>query len=119
MPVPKINNIEVPGGHFAISGFRVFGKGSGALPGQVTGFRAVRNQADRRQVNLSWNKAPGATGYNVSYGTDKEKLYLDYLVYSDTTLTINSLNATMEYWFSIESFNENGITASRKTIKAE
>ena len=113
----KINNIEVPGGHFAISGFRVFGKGSGTLPGQVTGFRAVRNQEDRRKVSLSWNKAPGATGYNISYGTHEEKLYLDYMVYDDTTLTINSLNVAMEYWFSIEAFNENGIAASGKKSK--
>ena len=115
----KINNIEVPGGHFAISGFRVFGKGSGSLPGHVTGFRAVRNQEDRRQVDLSWNKAPGATGYNVSYGIEKEKLHLDYMVYTDTTLTINSLNINHDYWFTIEAFNENGITAVRKPIKAE
>ncbi|MCK7540436.1 MAG: hypothetical protein MZV63_60845 [Marinilabiliales bacterium] len=40
----RINNIEVPGGHFAISGFRVFGKGSGPLPGQVSDFNVVRNQ---------------------------------------------------------------------------
>lgn len=114
----KINNISVPGGHFAISGFRVFGKGSGALPGKVTGFRAVRNQEDRRQVNLTWSKAAGATGYNISYGTDKEKLYHDYMVFNDTILTINSLNINHDYWFSIEAFNENGITASRKKPKA-
>ena len=114
----KINNIEVPGGHFAISGFRVFGKGSGALPGKVTGFSAVRNQEDRRKVNLSWSKAAGATGYNISYGTDKEKLYNDYMVYNDTILTINSLNINHDYWFSIEAFNETGITASGKKSKA-
>ena len=115
----RINNIEVPGGHFAISGFRVFGKGSGPLSEQVTGFRAARNQEDRRQVILSWNKAPGATGYNVSYGIDKDKLYHDYIVYKDTTLTINSLNINQEYWFSIEAFNENGISVSGETIKIE
>jgi xylan 1,4-beta-xylosidase len=34
------------------------------------------------------------------------------MVYGDTTVTINSLNANQPYWFSIESFNENGITES-------
>ncbi|MBE0679671.1 MAG: family 43 glycosylhydrolase [Bacteroidales bacterium] len=115
----KINNVEVPGGQFAISGFRVFGKGSGALPGMVTDFRAVRDQDDRRRVNLTWRKVSDATGYNISYGTDKEKLYHDHMVYNDTILTINSLNINQEYWFSIEAFNENGITACRKIIKAE
>lgn len=115
----RINNIEVPGGHFAISGFRVFGKGSGPLPGQVSDFNVVRNQVDRRSVNLTWEKATDATGYNVSYGTDREKLYHNHIVYNDTALTINSLSTRQAYWFTIESFNENGITVSGKTIKVE
>ncbi len=115
----RISNIEVPGGNFAISGFRVFGKGSGKLPGKPEGFMAVRDQEDRRSIILSWRKAAGATGYNVSYGSAKDKLYHDYTVYMDTTLTINSLNISQVYWFTIEAFNENGITASGKRIKAE
>jgi len=40
------------------------------------------------------------------------------MVYNDTVLTINSLNNNHDYWFSIEAFNENGITASGKKTKA-
>jgi xylan 1,4-beta-xylosidase len=115
----KIINIEVPGGHFAISGFRAFGKGYGDLPDKISEFLAIRNQDDRRSVNLVWSKSKNATGYNISYGIEKDKLYHNYIVYEDTSLTINSLNSDLKYYFSIESFNENGITLSEKTILAE
>lgn len=115
----KVNNIEVPGGHFAMSGFRVFGKGHGTAPEKVKTFNAIRNQEDQRSVKLTWGKSKNATGYNISYGIDKNKLYQNYMVYADTTLTINSLNVNQKYYFSIESFNENGITVGEKIIMAE
>ena len=113
----KVNNIEVPGGHFAISGFRAFGKGSGKLPGKIDCFRAERDSSDKRSVTLSWSKADNAIGYNICYGTDDEKLYLTYTVYENTTLTINSLNAGLDYYFTIESFNENGITPNERIVR--
>jgi xylan 1,4-beta-xylosidase len=108
----KLSNIEVPSGNFAISGFRVFGKGNGNVPGKVETFEAKRNADDKRSVVLNWSKPENAFGYNISYGIDKNKLYHSYTVYSDTTVTIHSLNSTLEYYFTIESFNENGITNS-------
>jgi xylan 1,4-beta-xylosidase len=115
----KINNIEVPGGHFALSGFRVFGKGNGAAPEKISEFSAIRNQDDRRSVTLTWEKSENADGYNISYGVDNNKLYQNYMVYTDTSVTINSLNVNQEYYFTIESFNENGITVSEKIIRVE
>ncbi|HQN82535.1 MAG TPA: discoidin domain-containing protein, partial [Bacteroidales bacterium] len=113
----KISNIEVSGGHFALSGFRAFGKGAGPLPGRITRFLAQRNLLDKRSVTLSWSKADHATGYNISYGTERNKLYLNHMVYSDTTLVINSLNSNLDYYFTIESFNENGITPNQQIVK--
>jgi xylan 1,4-beta-xylosidase len=107
----KINNIEVPGGHFAMSGFRVFGKGNGAAPEKINRLEVKRNSTDRRSVSLSWDKSENANGYNISYGIGN-MLYHNYMIYSDTTITINSLDATQEYNFTIEAFNENGITKS-------
>lgn len=114
----KINNIEVPGGNFTISGFRAFGKGQGELPEKITEFVAVRNQSDRRSVSLSWSKSSNATGYMISFGMDKNKLYHNYMVYADTALTINSLSSNPEYYFRIEAFNENGITKGDQIIVA-
>ncbi len=115
----KITNIEVPGGNFAISGFRVFGKGNGDVPEQISRFAAGRNPADKRSVSLSWNKSENADGYTISFGINKNRLYHNYMVYSDTTLTINSLDAKQDYYFTIESFNENGITKSEDVFIAK
>lgn len=115
----RIKNIEVPGGHFAISGFRVFGKGYGEAPEKINVFNALRNLDDRRSVDLSWEKSENADGYIISYGSDQNKMYHNYMVYTDTSVTINSLNVNLEYYFTIESFNENGITLSEKIIKIE
>lgn len=109
----KIINKEVPGGSFALSGFRVFGKGDGEQPQTVQSLEIERKPENRRSVSLKWDKSANATGYNISYGVDKDKLYHNYMVYSDTTLVINSLNANLGYYFTIESFNENGITKSK------
>ena len=113
----RISNIEVPGGHFAISGFRAFGRGSGPKPGGIGRFEVTRNQ-DRRSVTLSWEPVENATGYNISFGADRGKLYNDYIVYGDSTVTINILNVNKPYHFTIEAFNENGITKSGEIVTA-
>lgn len=108
----RITNVEVPDGMFAISGFRVFGKGDGNAPAEVTRLDVTRNSDDRRQVELKWDKADGAVGYTISFGVDPDKLYQNYMVYDDTSVTINILNTEQDYYFTIEAFNENGITKS-------
>jgi hypothetical protein len=112
----RITNLEVPGGSFAISGFRVFGKGNGQLPQQVNGLAAKRNLQDGRSVHLSWEKGIDVTGYNIRYGTNPELLYQNYQVYADTSVTINSLNADAPYFYSVEAFNESGRTSSKALV---
>lgn len=104
----RITNLEVPGGAFAISGFRVFGKGTGMVPRAVETLEVSRDAKDRRRAKLEWEPADGATGYMISYGSDPGKLYNAYQVYGDTSVTIRNLNTALDYWFSIASFNENG-----------
>jgi hypothetical protein len=106
----RITNIRVPGGTFAISDFRVFGQSMGVIPAAVSAFRAVRDTADRRIVHLSWRKSENATGYNIRFGTQKDKLYRTYQVYSDTSLTIRSLNINESYCFAIDAFGESGVS---------
>lgn len=115
----KITNVAVPGGNFAISDFRVFGHGLSAAPEKMSRFEAKRDPGDRRSVNLGWEKVANATGYNISFGVDENKLYSNYMVYDDTTLTINSLDANQKYVFTIEAFNENGVTKSGIVVKTE
>ena len=74
----------------------------------MTGLKAVRDTFDRRKVHLTWNRPENATGYIIRYGIDSTRLYMNYMVYQDTSLTINSLNARYDYYFTIDAFNENG-----------
>jgi hypothetical protein len=70
-------------------------------------------------VTLRWNRSQQATGYNISFGMDANKLYSSLMVYNDTTVTINSLNANLNYYFTIEAFNENGITPNNSIVTIE
>ena len=106
----RLINYHVPDGTFAIAGLRVFGKGQGIAPGKVEDFRLSRNQNDKREVKLSWKKNPNAVGYNIRYGEAAGKLYHNYQVLGADTLTVRSLNANQKYYFTIDAFNEKGIT---------
>ena len=74
---------------------------------------------DKRSVTVSWNRFEGAFGYNVKYGTQTDRLYQNYQVYRDTSIIINTLNSEIEYFFSIEAFNENGSTPGDEVIASE
>lgn len=115
----RLKNIRVADGCFALSGFRVFGKGNGEKPEVVSQLTVNRNINNRRSIELNWKKADDATGYLVSFGNEENKLYQHYMVYSDTSVAINSLNEKQPYWFKITSFNENGITVGEGIEKAE
>lgn len=115
----RIMNYHVPDGTFAISGFRVFGNGNGKLPKETVKFVANRNLKDKCEVKLSWNKIKDAVGYNVRYGTQPDKLYQNYEVLDKDSVSIRSLNKSLKYYFTIDSFNENGIKKSNKILSAE
>jgi len=108
----KVVNHEVPGGHFAMSGFRVFGNGVGLKPHGVSDLKALRNPDDRRCVTLEWSSSEDAVGHVIRYGIAPDQLYHSYMVYRDRSVTIRSLDSEMHYFYTIETFNENGITPS-------
>lgn len=114
----KYSNVNVPGPNLALSEIRVFGLGFGKLPEQVRNF-VVERQTDRRDASISWNQVKGAQGYNIRWGIAPDKLYHSWLVYEDTTLFMRNLDRDTEYYFSIESFNENGISKKSEVIKVE
>jgi hypothetical protein len=112
----RITNYGVPVGNFAISGFRFFGSGTGREPKKISSFRAIRDYRDPQLIKLSWEKLPNATGYNIRYGTDKEKLYHSYQVYKKNRLSIHCPDKNRIYWFEIDTFNENGITPGKPML---
>jgi xylan 1,4-beta-xylosidase len=99
--------------HLAISDIRVFGNGNGnekpvAMPESVT----VRRDSDERNAFVSWKPVAGAVGYNVRWGIAPDKIRQAYQVWADapTTLEVRALNVGVDYWFSVEAFDENGVS---------
>jgi hypothetical protein len=112
----KLINYKVPGGTFAIAGLRIFGNGGGKAPSTVENLSMERSETDRCVVKLNWDKTPGAIGYTIRYGIQRDKLYQNYQVYGGDSLIIRSLNGLQKYYFTIDAFNENGITQGKNII---
>jgi xylan 1,4-beta-xylosidase len=75
-------------------------------------------QDDRAVVKLNWTPAPDAIGYNIRYGSAKDKLYHPYQVLGTNSVTIGSLNSLQKYYFTVDAFNENGVTKGKKITEA-
>lgn len=114
----RLTNYHVPDGKFAISGLRIFGKGSGNAPQPVSDFAVTRDTADKRNVIIKWIKQANAVGYNIRYGIAPNKLYENYQVLNADSLTIHSLDKIQQYYFTIDAFNENGIKKGKKVIES-
>ncbi len=119
----KLENIAVPTGKFAISGLRVFGKGSGSKPGAVQNFIPLRTapkiKGERRNVWFKWQQQPEADGYVIYFGKSPEKMYGSIMVYGKNEYYFNGLDRTEAYYFQIEAFNNNGIGPKSEIKKAE
>jgi hypothetical protein len=107
----KYEHIYVASENLAISDFRVFGNGNDAIPITPNNFSAIRD-TDQRNVFIKWSPVNDAVGYNIRWGIAKDKLYQTYQVFADkdTELEIRALNVGQDYYFAIESFNENGVS---------
>ena len=114
----RYNNIKVPGNNFAMSEIRVFGLGLGKKPAGVKDFEVIR-QHDRRDAAFSWNPVKGAQGYNIRWGIAPDKMYQSWLVYDVNEHFMRCLDRDTPYYFSIEAFNENGISEKTEPIKIE
>jgi hypothetical protein len=59
-----------------------------------------------------------AVGYNILWGIAPEKLYQTFQVFADAgdSLELRALTAGQDYWFAIEAFNENGVSAASSPV---
>jgi len=114
----RYRNVEVPGKNLAMSEIRVFGNGFGKKPAMVKNF-TVKRETDRRDVSFSWDEVKGAQGYNIRWGIAPDKLYQSWLIYDVHEHFMRCLDRDTPYYFSIEAFNENGISKPTEIVKAD
>jgi Glycosyl hydrolases family 43/F5/8 type C domain len=114
----RYEHIRVGAAHFAISDIRVFGNGDGTPPVTPTGLTA-RRDVDERDATITWQPVLGVVGYNVRWGISPKKLYQTYQCFADqgTTLELRALTGGQAYWFAIESFDENGVSALSASVQ--
>jgi xylan 1,4-beta-xylosidase len=115
----KIENIHMPSGKFAISGLRVFGNGNGSKPAAVKDFMVLRTEKDKRSAWIKWSPVDNAYAYSIYYGTNKDKLYNCIMVHDVNEYWFKSMDSQKEYFFMIESVNENGTMMRKEVLKVE
>lgn len=114
----KVENVHVPGrGNFCLSELRVFGRADGQAPALPRDFRVSRNKSDGRNALISWQPVGGAYGYNIYFGTAKDKLYHCITVNGTTSYDLRGLDLGTSYYFAIQSLGETGASAVSKTIR--
>ena len=115
----KLENIHMPTGKFAISGFRVFGNGNGEKPDAVKGFIVLRTEKDKRSAFIKWKPVDNAFAYNIYYGTHPDKLYTSIMIHANNEYWMKAMDALKTYYYTIESVNENGVSERSQVIKVE
>jgi hypothetical protein len=108
----------MPTGKFAISGLRAFGKGAGVRPDTVKQFIVLRSENDNRNALIKWITVNSATGYNIYWGITPDKLHNNVMVYNDNQYYFKTMDKGRTYYFSIETFNDNGISDRTKPIES-
>ncbi|KAA6301918.1 MAG: hypothetical protein EZS26_001921 [Candidatus Ordinivivax streblomastigis] len=110
----RINNTHSVEGKFSLSGFRVFGNGKGSKPQPVSNFRVTRDEQDPRVFRFQWDKqADASTGYILRWGVDKKQLNNAAMI-RDNEYEGRAFNRDSKYYFTIDSFNENGVVKGTK-----
>jgi xylan 1,4-beta-xylosidase len=115
----KMENVHMPQGKFALSGLRVFGKGAGQKPGAVKQFMVLRTEKDKRSAWIRWSPVDGAYGYTIHYGTHPDKLYNNIMVLNANEYWFKAMDKLATYYYTIEAFNENGISERYPVMKVE
>jgi len=119
----KLENIKMPTGKFAISGLRVFGKGSGSAPKKVEKFVVLRTplkgEGNRLASWIKWQQNPDADGYVIYFGKSPGKLYGSIMVYGKNEYYFTGMDSADSYYFQIEAFNNNGISERTEILMCE
>ena len=119
----KMENLKMPTGKFALSGFRIFGKGAGEKPKMVEDFVPLRadqkKYGERRSIWMKWKQNQNADGYVIYFGKSPDKLYGSIMVYGQNEYFFTGADRVDTYYFQIEAFNNNGISERSEIYKSE
>lgn len=115
----RLENIHMPTGKFAISGLRVFGRGVGSPPDSVRQFIVLRTEKDKRSAWIKWSPVENAYGYTIYFGTAPDKLYNSIQVYDANDYWFKVMDKEKTYYFAIESFNQNGVSARTAVMRVD
>lgn len=109
----RLTIIHLPYGQIpCVSGLRVFGKGNAPQPQPV---RNVQIRLDGAlDMDVSWEDgavsgAQNATGYNILWGYEADKLYHSCMVFGQTSRRIGALVKDEPVYVRVDAFNETGI----------
>ncbi len=115
----RLENVHMPTGKFALSGFRVFGNGNGEIPDSVKQFIVLRTEKDKRSAFIKWSPVDNAFAYNIFYGTAPGKLYTSIMVHGNNEYWLKTMDSQKPDYFTIESINENGVSKRTEVIKVD
>ncbi len=117
-----VRHVRLTNGHaaargtFSVRDLRVFGTAPVARPAVVGGVTVQRDAADPRGATIRWRRSPGARGYVVRWGVAPDKLYGEFQVGDVDALTMNTLNLGVTYHFTVDAFNEGGVTPGTAVV---
>ena len=113
----KYENVYMPTPNLAVSDIRVFGNGNSPSPETPRSLKVLRDK-DERNAFITWDNVTNAVGYNIFWGIKRDKLYQTYQVWADQKeeLELRALTIGQDYYFAIESFNENGVSKTSEVV---
>lgn len=111
----RVTNQKELSGKFSIFDLRVFGFGSGKRPSEVQSVKIERGE-DRRRIRLSWPQADRAQGYVLHWGVDPDEMYSTCQTLTPE-IELGLFSTDQEYYFSVDSFNEAGVTEGKQIVK--
>ena len=104
--------------HVALRELRVFGKGRGKMPQSESHLTVSRDTADVCRAVVDWEPVEGACGYIIRSGIAPDKLYHNYQVMDSCRFELTGLNSGVSYYFTIDSYNENGIARGSEFVES-
>ena len=113
----RITNCGQLDGKFSLFDLRVFGFAPGKAPKKATGLKADRT-GDRRDMTISWNPVPGATGYFLRWSTEPDELYYTCET-KEPQISLGLFSSDTDYYFTVDAYNESGVTLGKEVIHVD